>query len=300
MRTMQKNRMFIFGPARSGTTLISNLLSQHVNLHILVDSMLYQKTKRAYEMLARKCSLDPKKPDVNVPLSYQQTKYIVSMVMFWLLDIQYDLPLRDGVYGSWLKTYRERVDPYPILQKAKTKPLTIRNLLDELWLQMAGELSEEITCYGEKTPSNTHCARWVLAAYPNAKTIMVVRNPYTNIASIYNRSIPQYDLPHAVHTYLKFYKTLLKIKDLPNVKVIHYEDIINNLVETGNEMFSFLGLSQHILEPIFEPVARVDYVGSEITKDKDNKLKQVFNAEQKKYIREHCGHIFDTFYPAEI
>ncbi len=259
--------------------------------------MLYQKIKRAYEMLQRRCAIDPRLPAGDTELDYDDVKYVAAIVMFWLLDIQYDMPMRDPIYGSWLKTYRERIDPYPILEEARGGRMKLRRLMDLLYFQLVGETPKSVYCFGEKTPSNTLCSRWILSTHPEAKAIVITRNPYKNIASIYNRSFPLHDLDYAITVFNDFYKHIVALKGDERVFFVRYEDVIHDRVATGDAIFAFLGLPGHALEERFTPILRGEYTGSVVTTEKDRKLGEVFSATQTATIRERCRPILERFYP---
>lgn len=293
------NRFFIFGVPRSGTTLLSNLLSQHESVQVLIDSMLYQKTKQAYEMFEKQCSVDKRLPNVDAPLTYTQAKYVMSIVMFWLLEIQYDMPFRDDVYGSWLPTYQQRIDPHPILELAKKQPVTLRCILDRFYFQLLGDVAKSVTCYGEKTPSNSLFCDWVVEAYPDAKIIINIRNPLKNVASIYNRSV-EHELDLAIELYTRFYACLERIMDMPHVKIIRHEDLLGDLDGMGCSLFKYLEVEPRPFQSEFKPVLREDYIGTSVTKEKDKKLGQVFNEEENDTIRSKCTKVLEQFYPEEL
>lgn len=293
------NRFFIFGVPRSGTTLLSNLLSQHPSVHVLIDSMMFQKTKRAYEMFEKQCFVDRRLPDVDEELTYVQAKYVISIVMFWLLEIQYDMPFRDDVYGSWLPVYQQRIDPYPLLSEAREKPLTLRRIMDQIYFQFIGEIEGPVTCFGEKTPSNSLFCDWVMAAYPDAKVLLNMRNPLKNVASIFNRSV-EHDLGLAIDLYMRFYECLERIMEMEQVRILRHEDLLGDLDGTGKALFSFLGVEPVGFQTEFKPVLRQDYVGTAVTKDKDKKLGEVFNEQQNDIIRTRCERVFRRYYPDEL
>ncbi|WP_338668956.1 sulfotransferase [Pseudodesulfovibrio methanolicus] len=279
--------------------MLSNLLSQHPNVHVLIDSMLFQKTKRAYEMFEKRCFVDRRLPDVDAPLTYLQAKYVLSIVMFWLLEIQYDMPFRDDVYGSWLPTYQQRIDPYPLLKEARTRALTLRDILDAVYFQLLGEIDPAVTCFGEKTPSNSLFCDWVAAAYPEARIILNMRSPLKNIASIRNRSVDR-DLDAAIELYLRFYACLERIMDLPQVRILRHEELLADLEGTGKSLFAHVGVEPMGFRTEFKPILRKDYVGTTVTSDRDRKLGEAFDDKEKDIIRRRCEKAFRRFYPKEL
>ena len=65
------------------------------------------------------------------------------------------------------------------------------------------------TIAGEKTPAHTAYWKWILNdLYPQARGIVVVRHPVTNIASILKRSA---SLAEAKARYLRFNQAMLEL-----------------------------------------------------------------------------------------
>jgi len=154
-----KNPIFICGPMKSGTSLVVNLLDGNKNIVALPGDSHYFRKFRNFE------------GDFSALVKYWVVRMInpTGQSPFWFLD-------RDGEnYRKFLLylhhfTTIEKMKPFLAVVAAvfAANPSQAENPLYFL----------------EKTPNNENFADELLADFPEAKFIHVVRDPLSNIASL--------------------------------------------------------------------------------------------------------------------
>jgi len=105
------------------------------------------------------------------------------------------------------------------------------------WIYNALSLKKSIVM--EKTPKHIHSIQRIKKILPNAKFIIVIRNPLDNCASLYKRFG---DLKFAVERWLIDNKEIPKYANDLSVKIIKYENLTNNPYEVFNEICHFLNI----------------------------------------------------------
>ncbi len=95
------------------------------------------------------------------------------------------------------------------------------------------------TIWAEKTPSNVFVFMEFLSAFPDGKTIHIVRHPLDTIASLINRGMSVFN---ACSVYLLNTAEGLTYEDNPKSHLVKYEDLVLQPENTVKELCSFLNI----------------------------------------------------------
>ena len=103
---------------------------------------------------------------------------------------------------------------------------------------------EEILLLGDKNPFYSQVFGGIFNAVPNAKFILLIRDPRDNHISLFNS---RFTAPSITYDTLYWRKTIRKVELIklyfPNrLYIIKYEDLVSNPEKYLNEMCSFLGI----------------------------------------------------------
>lgn len=114
------------------------------------------------------------------------------------------------------------------------------------WYFLAKQL--EKTHVIEKTPKHVHCINRIKKILPNAKIILIVRNPADNIASLYERFE---DLNLCIERWIIDNKELLAWVDSKDTILIKYQELTKQPEKEFKKICKFLNLSweESIIEP---------------------------------------------------
>jgi hypothetical protein len=95
-------------------------------------------------------------------------------------------------------------------------------------------------CLLEKTPRHVYRYAEITAAFPNAKFVIMTREPKDVVASIKNRS-GNFDA--ALQRWLRDNQQALRIAEHPNAILVRYEDLVAQPHETLKHICGFLGVN---------------------------------------------------------
>jgi hypothetical protein len=91
----------------------------------------------------------------------------------------------------------------------------------------------------EKTPMHVRRIEKISQAFPDAKFVVMVRNPLDVIASQYKR---HGDMNRAIERLKADYASIANVKHMECVKIVRYEDIVENAEEVLKDVCEFVGL----------------------------------------------------------
>ncbi len=91
----------------------------------------------------------------------------------------------------------------------------------------------------EKTPSNVYSFGWLRKHVPNVRFILMLRNPYDTIASLYNRG---YSIPYAVGSYL-LHTSAGYLGNHNDIHYIRYEDLVASPKTEILKINKFIGVN---------------------------------------------------------
>ncbi len=332
---------FIFGCERGGTTLLGSLLTGHPELHTVNDSFIYQIFAKSYleeaatgrgkmklkltkwvrnslanrskflytaamNMRARLRHQHPTAyippvenlPPPNLHIAPRQAQRFVKALMG-----RYRQPLPGQKAPTWLAEYAEGFESKTIIAEAEAGTLTLRGLLDLTFAQLIPSAHRSKTMLGEKTPAHLYYSLWIRSQYPQARFIVLMRSPLTNIAAIYKRL--DGNLPAAIDLYKSVYHPQFYfLYDGSNSLPVKYETLLHEPEQTLAHIFDYLGVKAMAdadsATSIPGDYIKKDYIGGGIDPSRDQKLRALLTAEQQQMIRKECDEILKRFYPEEL
>lgn len=155
-----KNCVFIVGPSRSGTELVRTVLNRHPSVRIAPETHYFE------DMRARLTKDEISSPPVALRDSV----------------LAHFARLHGGIYG--LETLEDRAVDQRFLEKLSKASLALGAGIDSVFaaycmLTMAGPDGpvDELEVWGEKTPRHVFAADAVVEAFPEARFIVMVRDP---------------------------------------------------------------------------------------------------------------------------
>ena len=278
---------YVFGPARSGTTLISSALSTSDNLLVLNDTMVLTRLfsmdfmVKEINNVARLHDMASGFPesivvdDFDEPADVNHVKWLLALLIttYYNAGTSKDEPNKNlanfKIHGDLLEADR-------IINEARAGT-TWREVLALIYGSLVPP-ADNAPVLGEKTPDNIKFHAFLKEKWPSAKRICVVREPLNNIASIYSR-YPVKDLDHVLPHYLEYAKPLLEL-DTDDTMFIRYEDFVLNPQETINIVASFLNVPAWHLPAQFHTYNMPEYTGSKIDPDRGNNIDFIQLAER--------------------
>jgi hypothetical protein len=91
----------------------------------------------------------------------------------------------------------------------------------------------------EKTPMHVRKIEQMHKSFPDAKFVVMIRNPYDVIASQYKRHS---NIDKAIQRMKDDYEAIQKSKEKPYVKVVRYEDLIDDTEGVLRSICKFIGI----------------------------------------------------------
>ncbi len=177
-------------------------------------------------------------------------------------------------------------------------PMPYANLPD-LFTNTLGSISRlfvtsPIQVFGEKSPLHTPYADWIRNLYPNAKTILVVRRPVANVASIYRR---YGDFKRVCRAYDMYAAKLMEMSQEPNVLVVRHEDVTQATSSTLRRVLGFLDASLRLDEscPI-NAYTKTAYTGKEIDQNRDGTTASTLKEHQVELVKGRFHRVTERFY----
>ena len=200
--------IFVVGMPRSGTTLMSSLLSAHPNIAIAPETHFLNKWVEKYN------HLDLRQPD--------------NFDKFWK---HFSASERFSLLG---------VNAEAVLRRIQQKGSPSFRLVFEAVLKEYASVKNK-SRWGEKTPAHYDYVDILLSWFPFAHVIWMVRDPRTVCASYMN--VP-WSIKHVLgpaRRWSKSMRALGRWQDCSRIKVVRYEDLVTNPKKTLSEVLGFLG-----------------------------------------------------------
>lgn len=308
---------FVFGPPRSGTSLLTVLLSQHEDIAIAQDTSVFSEFKNALlafeafnsnnfkgfdEPSRSKLSPGGIEYVKNHPFSLRNPNealllmfYFKYLLRFYALDtVKYD-PRKDRGTGF---DYLEAIDFNELYrQLLSDPPVKMVSVFNQIIHQIIEGSGQTGKCLGEKTPSHIFISDLIADLYPDAKLVTIVRNPLTYIGSRRQRLREE---PIAGHC--SFLNSAIDcILDAPERNIIvRYEDLLSRPSEECQRIHRHLGLREIPVPEKLDPGVYPKYVGSNIDLERDKKNLEQIKPDEKQVILRECRGIFQRFYPEDL
>jgi hypothetical protein len=196
------NPIFIIGLPRSGTTLLSTMLNVADGVHFPEETHLFIQKSR-----------------YNKHSNYFKNK--ISFGEF---------------YFSKRREYNRKETISPgMIAKFNSLPSDKRKF--EFVLALKGQKKETVLC--EKTPIHMECVDAIQAIYPNAKFILMVRDP----RDIFNSLLKvEWSFLFPYRKRINLFKKLIALSQLDEVYPVKYEDLILNPKEELSKLCDFLSI----------------------------------------------------------
>lgn len=317
---------FIFGPERSGTTVLAFLLSGQPGLFCVNDSFVFRSfvdsvllarpgsSKRVSGRGLAVLGLQVAKLAAHgdfagrrslrelfhraqetyllkaFPASHQIGESQIDRYVE-LLRHRYGRPNR--VYDDFLVQYLQPLES-AVRVFVEMEVVYLADLFSVPLVEIVNRFrpSDDDFIYGEKTPIHTVFGEWILELYPAAKALLVVRHPISNIASLYSRHRP---LERALDLYERFTSAVLRLSGHPRVEVVRFEDLLTRSSEVMEYLVRFLGADSFDSSlPLMAYVKR-DYTGAKLDNSRHPNPEDLLNAGLRRAIRRRFGPLFEAF-----
>ena len=213
---MENNILFITGRGRSGTWLLQAILNYHANISIAPESIFVIQFASKYQ---------------------HQTNWNEQLIHEFIKDLKKDQKINDW----WNLDYNELYDTLLRIQHLNYSLVCI-----EVYKQYAKQnIRSSIIYHGDKNPEYSLKLNELYTIFPNARSIVLVRDPRDNISSYIN---VKFDLsnPFSLAGRWNFYNTKIKkfLNKYPDkVLLIRYEDLVLYPEDTLRNICKFLSVN---------------------------------------------------------
>ncbi len=207
---MNKNNppLFIVGLPRSGTTLLSNILSTSSDLCVTPELWFFNYWVPKYKFLNLKN---------EAHLDFFLNKFLNSQ-RFFLLSIS-----------------KEKVKEKIIREKESISFNRIFEIVMTVYREKQGKPK-----IGEKTPGQYKIIPYLLKNFPTSKVVCVVRDPRAIAASLINVPFGSNYVSLTAKRWKRYMQRLETIADNKNVHIVKYEKLITNFEEELLRIGAFL------------------------------------------------------------
>ena len=203
--------IFIFGSARSGTSLLSRIVGSHPNIGVPYESQIYN---RFYPWLKYYGDLELEKNRNRLIKDLLQTDFLSEWDPRPEFDDIVEVLDRNSFHG-------------------------VVDALMKAWLKKCGKVR-----WGEKTPWHMYFWREILEGFPDAKFISIVRDGRDSSISWQKaRFGPKHIYQSAKRWkhFLDVFKEFKKNVKSENLYELRYEDLLENPNKIVGEICEFLG-----------------------------------------------------------
>lgn len=209
--------VFIVGRGRSGTTLLQNILDANQHVLMPIESRLIIYLKQKY---------------------FTKTKWTRADVLEFIDDIYLDKKFRK-YWNIKKELLKEKFLAIPLSK------ISFNLLCKLIYLNYESPYKKgEILLLGDKNPTYSLFVSELLAVFPEAKFIHLVRDYRDNVLSNIN-VIKTESIPIAAHGWVAYNQEIEKVKkNNPTIFLtIKYEDLVAFPEENAKKNCHFLGLS---------------------------------------------------------
>ena len=217
---------FIAGPDKSGTTLICSLLEGHPSLAVFPEETNYMRTVL---------------PRLGGKPRSEQVDYLVRKGPSRMLFLP---PTESGnSYPGFPKEeYFQAFRKAALAPENRERDL-LAVMIEEL-MKVRNMPSDHVVRWVEKTPDNAYCTRRIADRFPNAKLLVMMRDPRAKLAAhleLMRMSDRPFSLFNNIRNWLQ--TAALLRGDYPllvNVHVIRFEDLLSEPEKEMRRVCSFL------------------------------------------------------------
>jgi hypothetical protein len=223
--TLSEPPIFIVGPGRSGTTLVRKILSAHSRITILPETQFIEWA-------------DQRENIKRAPTDFDA---------FW------------NKYTSWIRFRYLEIDPDRCLELINQQEhRTIRDIFTSVLIAYGEKTGKKRV--GEKSPSHVQYLHILLEWFPDARIIIMQRDPRAVIASSLGtpwvkKRITPASLRNGVFSSSRLYELLYKAKNWNNIfetiipgwesdsriHIVAYEDLVRNPKKEVSKICRFIG-----------------------------------------------------------
>ena len=259
---LQHPSFFIFGPERSGTTLLTFLLSGQPRTFVLNDSFVFDRyvewallrEHRARSGAGRLARMTiGLMPSIRLrsieDLRYWRRLYYAARARY-ALELAQDQVLSSAEIRGYNLTLRARYlasldDERPSFLNGYVNGLpqpAEESTLQDVFSQTITSLSSLFVdspglTLGEKTPIHTPYAKWIMDLYPHSRAILMVRDPVANVASIFKR---YGNFRRSVEAYEIYAESLLTLAESARIMTVRHEDVITSTSTAIENILRFI------------------------------------------------------------
>lgn len=311
--------MFVIGGApRSGTSLLSSLVSQVPGVAVAHDSGLYYYFKFALmkAIATAQSTVEPSNALIinNMYINDLRTTNALSAFLnsspreILRIDSQSDMRrkiLDNFLYAMWYFWVNDGISPDPTKDRGRGESFlsqingmellnaeTMRDLISNLVKKFALNMNnvdsrEDHYLLGEKTPENTICGDVIQSIHHDCKYINLIRDP----VSVYGAKLRR--MRTNTEDFCNWYKQVADFKfiEKKNVLRVFYHDILSNPKVVIGEILDFIGANQKgdfSLENFEPPSHYQKYVGKQIDPSREIYLQSLVSEKEKAIILDEC------------
>lgn len=232
--TLQDHPVFIGGMAKSGTSLMRNLLDHHPQLAIFpCEGVLFHSLNIVADLpYKERCR------HILLAALEQLISHDLGGGPYWVLTRGDHTP---DPYANLVSAYRQRLAQLPPSDEAIVQAIVYAYLLARS--PFAEPRAER--AWVEKTPDNIDRMSFLLKLYPAAKFIICLRDPRAVIASTKFRHLQKYHnfkLQSTLNTMRLGWQKLLcdQLQHGDRILLVHYEDLVSNTRSEMERVADFL------------------------------------------------------------
>lgn len=304
---MPKPNFIVYACSRSGSTLLSAILSESEDVFVLNDARMFQGyvTSRPGRMTWRALErLTGNYPSFLLPSSQGQVSRKAVTRFLTRLEEIYLSPSGIDREAEFRKYYYDRIANWNIEEKMENGRIPLIELFDLLYERLMPDEYRNRRYCGAKTPVEVRLFPWLRGVYPEHKAICIIRHPVTNVAAMYKRSMARkrirvFESPFdvALRRYLTLTNLVAEIgKTYRNARLVKYEDLLENPDGVVQNLLEFLGADPVGEVGQFKYYIRSDYIGNTVDPERDRQLMDVLSAKETAAVRHSCQNIIGQFY----
>lgn len=236
--------IFILGSHKSGTSLLRSLFDGHPDFQVLpVETHLFEHMGYEITYALRRQKTAPRDLASAIEKARQSVLTYNSLKESQgdaALFNYFDLPLFDSLLNDC-----NTLDEFPT------------SLFDGIYQSFYGKPLQRDQYVVEKSVEHHEFVNELLASYPNARFIHIVRNPYANVVALRKYTCHTikrypYQLPHIKGLKQAFENALLNDRKFPKIhKIIKFEELVASPASVMRELCDFLNVryTDHLTIP---------------------------------------------------
>ena len=231
---MNQNPIFIFGPHKSGSSLLRSLLDSHPQLFVIpVESHVFAR-------MGFGIVYDKKKQDALI----SDRSEIAKRFAMRIKESNETTDLKGGSYAFNkfdMDIFKKNITK---INEESNLQFIIETYFSAIYASLTGKkLSEDIRIV-EKSVEHAEFAQLIKILYPSSKMIHIIRNPYSNIVSWrkYSSTDKKYpQLAPIIKSLILNYKYLINNKrTIDDYYVIKYEELVTSPESEMGKLSDFL------------------------------------------------------------